>query len=283
MNQIDKIFKIKKPVIGMLHLDYLEGKKFQGVDYVIKQALKDIKSLQDGGIDGILIENWKEESLGEFVSNQTAKTFKSVVEKLTKYIKVPFGINVLNNDYKVAFSVAKLTGASFVELDVFVDKVKSNFVNNTSAIVNPFVIDPKPERIWAYAKSIGAENIPLFVFVQPKHYKMLEKGKSMEKSAQQAVKAGASALLVTKETGTAPTLDLIRRAKDIVGDTPVGIGSGFSAENAEEYLAVADFAIVGTSLKINNETDNSVDIEKVKELMKIVKALELDTSFSLIV
>jgi predicted TIM-barrel enzyme len=31
MNPIDKIFKVKKPVIGMLHLDYLDGENFKGV------------------------------------------------------------------------------------------------------------------------------------------------------------------------------------------------------------------------------------------------------------
>ncbi|MFH1863723.1 MAG: BtpA/SgcQ family protein [bacterium] len=271
--QIGGLFNKEKPIIGMLHLDYLEGRKFKGVDYVIKKALKDIKSLQDGGIDGILIENWKEESLGEFVSSQTAKAFKSIVEKLVKYIKVPFGINVLNNDYKVAFSAAKLTGASFVELDVFVDKVKSAFVNNTSAIANPFVIDSKPERIWAYAKSIGAENIPLFVFVQPKHYKMLEKGKSIEKSVKQAKENGASGILITKATGTAPTLDLIKRAKKAAGSLSVGIGSGFGIENVKDYLRVVDFAVVGTSIKVGGKTDNPVDRNKVKKLIGEVKKL----------
>lgn len=274
MNQIDKIFKTKKPIIGMLHLDYLEGKNFEGIDNVIQKALKDINALQDGGIDGILIENWKEFSVGEFVTWETAKNFTQVVEELAKHITVPFGINVLNNDYKVAFSVAKLTEASFIELDVFVDKVKSNFENNTNAMEKPFVIDPKPDEMWAFAKSIGAEKIPIFAFVQPKHYIMLEQGKTMEESTKQAIDAGASAILITKATGFAPTIELIQKAKSASGDIPVGIGSGFSAENAKEYLHVADFAIVGTSIKKGRETDNPVDIEKVKELMGIVNKLQ---------
>lgn len=273
MNQIEKIFKVKKPIVGMLHLDYLEGKHFKGTSYVIKNALADIDALQKGGVDGILIENWKEESLGEFVSQKTAKNFTKVVKELAKHIHIPFGLNVLNNDYKVAFSVAKSTGASFIELDVFVDKVKSNFVNNAGAIANPFVIDPKPKEMWKFAKSIGAENIPLFVFVQPKHYTMLEKGKSIEESTKQAIKNGASAVLVTKATGFAPTIELIKRTKRAAGGTPVGIGSGFSADNAKDILPFVDFAVVGTSIKVDNVTDNPVDIEKVGNLMKKAKNL----------
>ena len=271
MSQLDKIFKIKKPVIGMLHLGYLEGENFKGIEFVIEKALTDIKALQEGDIDGILIENWKEFSVGEFVSGQTAKNFKEVVQKLSKVIKIPFGINVLNNDYKVAFSTAKLAGAYFIDMDVFVDKVKSNFVNNTNAMERPFVIDPQPDEIWAYAKSIGAENIPLFVFVQPKHYIMLEPDKTIEESTKQAIKNGAAAVLVTKATGFAPTVDLIKRVKQVAGDIPVGIGSGFSVENAKEFLPVIDFAVVGTALKIGGETDNPVDTSKVSALMSVVK------------
>ncbi len=270
MNQIEKIFKIKKPIIGMLHLDYLEGNMFKGIDFVIQKALKDIEALQNGGINGILIENWKEESIGEFVSEETAKNFRDVVREISKHIEVPFGINVLNNDYKLAFSAAKLTGASFVELDVFVDKVKSDFRNNVNAITNPFIIDPEPKEIWNYARSIGVSGVPLFVFVQPKHYIMLEEGKTIEESTKQAIKASASAVLVTKATGFAPTVDLIKRVKKVAGTTPVGIGSGFSTDNAKDFLKVVDFAVVGTSIKVGEETNNPVDIDKVKDLVKEV-------------
>ena len=274
MTTIGKIFGVKKPVIGMLHLDYLEGINFKGVEYVAKKAAKDIEALQNGGIDGILIENWKEESLGEFTSKETEKNFMAVMESLKDKINIPFGFNVLNNDYKLAFQSAKEFGGSFVELDVFVDKVQSDFENNKEAINNPFVINPKPREIWNYAKSIGAENIPLFCFIQPKHYKMLET-KTIEQSTKEAIENGASAVLVTKHTGFAPTIDLIKRAKSAAGDFPVGIGSGFSAENAKNLLPVVDFAVVGTSIKINNETDNPVDPTKVRLLMQIVQSLRI--------
>lgn len=273
MQRLRKIFDVEKPVIGMLHLDYLEGKNFKGFDYVIEKAIKDITALEKGGIDGMLIENWKEDSVGEFVSSVTAKNFSEVVYQISKHIHVPFGINVLNNDYKVAFTIAKETGTSFVELDVFVDKVKSDFKNNVNAIKKPFIINPKPEEIWRFAKSIHADTIPLFVFIQPKHYLMLEKGKSIEESAKQAIKYGASALVITKATGFAPTVDLIKKVKKVAGNIPVGIGSGFGAENAKEFLNVVDFAIVGTSIKIEQKTDNPVDELEVKKLMKIIRSI----------
>lgn len=274
MNQIDKIFKVKKSVVAMLHLDYLEGENFKGVDSVIQKALTDIKALQEGGIDGILIENWKEGSIGEFVSEETAKNFELVMAKIVPSIKIPFGLNVLNNDYKLAYSLAKKFGGSFVELDVFVDDVETDFENNAEAVKNPFQIHPDPKAIMAYAKSIGADDIPLFAFVQPKHYKMLDKEKIIQTSVKEAIENGASAVLVTKHTGFAPTVDLIKEAKSAAGDTPVGIGSGFSAENAKDFLKYVDFAVVGTSIKVDNVTDNPVDKNKVIGLMAIVRTLQ---------
>ena len=271
MKTLNQIFKIKKPIIGMLHLDYLEGENYKGNEFIVQKAINDIDALQNGGIDGILIENWKEESVGEFVSPETAKNFTKICLKIAKHTKIPFGINVLNNDYKVAFSVAKMTGAAFVELDVFVDKVKSDFSSNQNAMQHPFIINPNPIDIWDYAKNIGAEDIPLFVFVQPKHYIMLEKDKTIEESTLQAIKAGASGVLVTKATGFAPTIDLVKRVKKVSGKTPVGIGSGFNSENAKNFLKVVDFAVVGTSIKVDQETDNPVDLQKVKVLMSLVK------------
>ena len=267
-----KSFKTSKPIIGMLHIGNLLGTKgFKGVNRLVANAKKDIRALQAGGIDGILIENWKEDSIGEFVSTETAVSFSIIAQELVKHIKVPFGFNILNNDYKLALSLAALIKADFVQLDVFVDNVVSDFKYSEISSKNPFKIYPDPAKVKGYAKLVGIPNIPIFAFIQPKHYKLLEKNKPIEKSAKQAKKAGASALLVTKETGFAPTKELLKKAKEGAKSIPVGIGSGFSSKNAKEYLKVVDFAIVGTSIKKNGITDNPVDEGKVRELMSIVK------------
>lgn len=275
MINLIKVFRTKTPVIGMLHIDSLLGtKEYKGLDYLVNRARKDIEALEGGGIDGILIENWKEDAVGAFVAPETATSFAVVTYEIAKHIRVPFGINVLNNDYKVALSVASLTGASFVQLDVFIDHVMSDFQYSPMASQNPFEVHVDTDDIQTYAQKLEAEDIPLFVSIQPKHYRLLEQRKTIEESAKQAVAAGTSGLLVTKETGVAPTLELIKRAKSAVPDTPVGIGSGFSSKNAEKYLSIADFAIVGTSTKVDGVTDNPVDPARVKELMSVVRNIQ---------
>jgi len=272
-NILNKIFNLNKPIIGMLHLDILLGSpEYKGLDYVVNKAKKDIDALQRGGINGILIENWKENSIGPFVQQETTASFAVVAYELSKYIKVPFGINVLNNDYKTALAVAALTNASFIQMDVFVDYVKSNFTFSQKGKKTPFKIKVDPKDVHNYARRLGLEKIPIFVFIQPKHYKMLEKNKTIEESTKQAFKEGAAGVLITKSTGFEPSLELIKKAKSVAGNMPVGIGSGLSIENAKEYLSIADFAIVGTSIKVNGITNNPVDKERVKKLMKAVSS-----------
>ena len=274
MKATNKIFESEKPIIAMLHVGCLLGtKEYQDIKDLAKSIKRDIEALQKNGVNGMLIENWQEDSVGEFVAPETAVSLTYVINEIVENIKVPFGINVLNNDYKVALSLAKIFNADFVQLDVFVDDVQSDFVHSPIASKNPFEIKTDPKAIHDYADKIGAQGIPIFSFIQPKHYKMLDPNKSIETSARQAVKAGASALLITKATGSAPTIDLIKRAKSAAGNTPVGIGSGFSVENASEFIPFVDFAVVGTSIKNDGNTDNPVDGRRVKALMYEVKKL----------
>ena len=56
-----KLFGVKKPIIAMLHLDPLPGdprwRYGDTMESVVQHALADLKALQDGGVDGILISN----------------------------------------------------------------------------------------------------------------------------------------------------------------------------------------------------------------------------------
>lgn len=258
--EMQEILHVKKPVIAMLHLQALPGEPgFNSMDQVRIKALEDLSRLQNGEVNGILIENWKSDYASPFAPPETAIGFLDIITELQSEISVPFGINVLNNDYRTSFDIASKTRASFVQLDVLVDRVVSEFSYSQYVKDHPFEVNV----------------VPMYVFIQPKHYRMVDPNKTIEESATEAVKAGANGFIVTKATGHAPTIDLIRKVKEQVGDlVPVGIGSGFSRENAALFLPEIDFAIVGMDLKFNRITDNPVDENAVIELMTIVKEFQ---------
>ena len=261
-------FNKKKFIIGMIHLDYLQGQSgFKGMDFVIKKALEDLKSLESGGVDAIIVENWKDNTYGPFVDSSTSKCMMEVTKTIVQKTKLPVGINVLPNDYKVAFAIAKACGTKFVQLDVFVDKVKTDYSYSNA---KPFEIKVNLKEFKEYRKKMDAEKILLFATIQPKHYKMLEK-KSIQQSAKEAIKNGAEVIVVTGEvTGKAPVPKKVKMVKKAVGDkVPIFVGSGLNTENAEQLLKFANGAIVGTSFKDKNF--EKVILTKVKKLVNLVK------------
>lgn len=60
--------------------------------------------------------------------------------------------------------------------------------------------------------------------------------------------------------------------KDAVPVVPVLVGSGLDEHNADAFLPLVDGAIVGTSLKVDGETRNPVDRERVERLARRFRA-----------
>lgn len=271
-----KIFGVHKPIIAMLHLQALPGQPgFVSMQRILEEAKNDLKNLQDGGVNGILIENWREDSHISETKNETVNAMKEVIVLLKPFFHIPFGINVLNNDYKATFFLAKETHAAFVELDVFTDHVRSDFHYSAIGKDQPFEIYVDVNDVTEERKKYHMEKIPLLVFIQPKHYIMLDPDKRIEQSAQEAVFAGADGLIITKATGVAPERERIKKVKESIASViPVGIGSGFSVDNARDFMKTADFVIVGSATKIDGNVDNPVDLSRVKQLMSAVRPFQ---------
>ena len=105
-----------------------------------------------------------------------------------------------------------------------------------------------PEQVIAYRARIGAERVLVLADIQVKYAEMIAP-RSLGESARAACEAGADAIVVTgTRTGEAPSPHEVLAAREGAGDCPVLVGSGLAPANARELLAVADGAIVGTSL-----------------------------------
>jgi membrane complex biogenesis BtpA family protein len=264
------LFEASKPIIGMVHLGKLaEQDGFISENAVVESARHDIDAWQRGGVNGFIIENWLEDSVRPTIPRERAKSMERVSQRLRPWIQVPFGVNVLNNDYNSAYRIAGKTGASFIQLDVLVDRVVSDFMYNDAAKKHPFTIDISAMDVRRSASKYGLPGLPILAGIHPKHYRLLDMGKTIEQSAREAQAAGVGGIVLTKATGVAPMADVFTKVRQAV-DTPLGLGSGLTAENASELLPFADFAIVGTYAKIDGVTENPVDEHRVKRLMRVV-------------
>jgi membrane complex biogenesis BtpA family protein len=252
-NKLFKIFnKDRNIIIGAIHFPPLFGyKDYPGFDVALKNALADLKAFQDGGVDGVIIENNYDIPHKIFVEKETVELMEKLGREIKKQAKIPLGVSVLWNDYKSALSIAKNIGGQFIRVPVFVDSVETDYGK----------IYANPKDVINFRKNMEAKNIALFTDIHVKHAKILE-NKSIEQSAKEAIESGSDALIVTgKWTGDAPDLKELEVVRKFVGDFPILVGSGADENNIKKLFKCASGAIVSTSLKEGKEQKGEVNVK----------------------
>ncbi|MDZ7587499.1 MAG: BtpA/SgcQ family protein [Patescibacteria group bacterium] len=246
---------MKKKIIGMIHLLALPGyQKHPGMKKVVKQALQDLKVLEKGGVDAVLVENENDHPHQIKAGPEIVAAMAQIVSEIVKKAKVPVGVEVLLNDPQASLAVAKISGSKFIRTDYFVDKMWRAKYGE---------MEINPQKLLVYKKKIKADSVKILADIQVKYAQLLGKGKTISQSTKQAIKAGADGVIVTgKVSGEAPKIKDLQEAKAAAGKFPVYVGSGFSITNAQKLLPFCDGAIVGTSLK----SKGKIDINKVKKL-----------------
>ena len=233
-----KIFKKNKNiVIGAIHLPPLLGyKDFHGLDVALKNALADLRAFEDGGVDAIIFENNYDIPHKIFVDTPIISSMTFLGEKLRKATRLPLGISVLWNDYRVALSIAKTLNLQFIRVPVFVDKVKTDYG----------IVEGEPKKVIDFRKSIRGGGIALFTDIHVKHAKLLSKH-NLITSAKLAIKNKSDAIIITgKWTGNAPAINEVKILREKVGAFPILIGSGADDHNAKSLFQFANGAIVST-------------------------------------
>jgi hypothetical protein len=259
----NSMFRTDKPLVGMVHLLPLPGSpRFAGdFDTVIQHALLDAHALEEGGADGIIVENFGDAPFHKYVEAHTTAAMAIVVREVVRAVSVPVGVNVLRNDAKAAMAIAATAGAQFIRVNV-----------HTGAMVtDQGILEGRADETLRYRKILDAE-VKIFADVFVKHAAPLGE-QTLEQAAKDTAYRGlADALIVSGAgTGEATDLDDVRRVKAAVSDVPIFVGSGVNAGNVAEILSVADGVIVGTSLKVDGKVENPVDVERVRKL-KVLSA-----------
>lgn len=262
MKWFKDFFGSEKAIIGMVHLRALPGSPgWDGNrDLLVKNALSDAFSLEAGGVNALMIENFSDTPYTATLSLEQSAALASMTALIKAKSSIPTGVDAAFCDYKSAFACALAAGAEFVRLAVFVDTV----------IGSSGVMYPCCGEALKYRKQIRAEHIKILADIQVKYTHNLLKSVSLEESAANAQACGADSIIVTgSHTGVATPMETIERTRKVV-DIPLIIGSGFNRQNAATQIAVADGAIVGTSLKVQGLVDQG----KVADLIAVVKGIE---------
>lgn len=259
MDGLERIFGIRKPVIAMLHFPGLPGRpRFDpvgGTHRLVDSLGRDLAVLQDAGVDGVLFCNEADLPYQLRVGAEIPAAMAAAIGRLHAELRIPFGVNILW-DAIASLALARATGARFIR-EVLTGVYESDLG----------MIEPRIGDIAGYRAAIGAEDVALFDNIAPEFSSAIG-ARSIADRARGAAFLGMDAILISGPAAGVPfEMSDLRAAKEAAPDVPVVANTGVRAERMAEIFAVADGAIVGTSLKRDGVTWNPVDPDRARRLM----------------
>jgi membrane complex biogenesis BtpA family protein len=258
VSRFRELFPAEKVLIGMIHLPPLpDYDASPGIDAIIDGAVEDLHLLRRYGFDGVLVENEYDRPHRVLAEAATVDAMTQVTKAVVNESEnCVVGCEILLNDPRASFDVARAAGAQFIRSDYFVDRM-------SRPDYGEFDIDP--EGLIDYRESIDAADVLLFADIQVKYATMLEQ-RTLAESALLASQHRADAIVVSgNATGDAPDSVALRDAKGGAA-VPVMVGSGMDPGNAQPLLKHCDGAIIGTALI----QDGRVSEEKLRAFVRAI-------------
>jgi uncharacterized protein len=262
-NALEELFPVKKPIIGVIHLQALPGAPRytgQAMRDIYAAAVADAKTLSAGGIDGIIVENASDMPFRrpEKIGPETVAALTAACLEIRAAVDTPIGITCVANGVIPALAVAKAAGARWIRANQWVNAYVAN---------EGFMNGPAPEAM-RYRAAIGAQDVRIFADVHVKFgAHAITADRSIAEQATDAEWFDADVLIATGTRTGSPTEP--REVEDVRAGTtlPVIVGSGLSPEQVPSLFGVADGAIVGQWLKRDGVWWNPVDPARVERLM----------------
>lgn len=266
MSWFSDMFGVAKPVIAMAHFPALPGTPLydekQGVQGILERVDSDLRTLLKEGVHGILFCNEGDRPYALKADLEAVAVMSAVIAQLAPRDR-PFGVDFLW-DAKAPIAIAKATGAHFVR-EVFTGVYESDMG----------LWSPDAAALLRYRRAIDAQNVRLLFNIVPEFASSLGSRTVSAVARSAVVSSLADAILVSGPmAGAVADVGAIREVRDILPpDIPVVVNTGVRADNVEEYLEVADGAIVGSYFKIDGYTWNPVDPDRVRTLMSVVNRI----------
>lgn len=263
MELLHRLFGTEKPLIGMCHLLALPGRPRHdavgGLDRIVEALAFDVRLLQEAGVDGLLFCNEHDIPYSTSVGVEAATAMAAAIGRLRAEIRIPFGVDLLW-DARATLAVARATGAVFVR-EVFTGVYESDMG----------LFAPDFGALAAFRHDIGADGVAIFANITPESSRSVS-NRPVPDRARGAVYMGVDVLLISGQAaGVAAEMDDLSAAKAAVPDFPVLANTGVTHDNVASVLAVADGAIVGTSLKEGGSTWNRVDPQRAARMVSLVR------------
>ena len=260
---LQNTFGTHKPIIAMVHFPPLPGApRFAadlGMDGIVEAAAADLNQLQEAGVDAVMFGNEGDRPYQLTAPPEGLAAMAAAIGRLKPQLTVPFGVNYLWDPVaSVALGVA--TGAAFAR-EIFTGVYESDMG----------VWQPDAANALRLRHNLGRDDMPLLFNINAEFASPLG-NRSIAARAQSAVFSSlADVILVSGPmTGQPATASDLRVVKEAV-EVPVFANTGVTIDNVRDTLAIADGVVIGTHFKVDGDTWNAVDGERVKRFMDVVR------------
>ena len=263
------LFNVSKPVIGVVHLKPLPGNPLhymrgQSFEDILVDALDDTRKLIEGGVDGVIVENFMDIPFSEkIVDPETISAFTTILWEVKKVVKkhgLPIGINLLRNSGLEAARIACTLGIDFIRVNAYYEPILSaeGYLRPIAREIQVFL-----------KKSVCSTRV--FADINVKHSKPLLDLVLAAKELEERSLADALIVSGSRTGSETPAWKVYIVRKNT--KRPIIVGSGVSDKNIGLYWRIADGFIIGTYFKEKGVVTNSVDTNRVRKLMSIVNML----------
>jgi membrane complex biogenesis BtpA family protein len=264
MSWTEELFKVKKPIISMLHLQPLPGDpKFTRNDSmkrVVELARNDLHAIQEGGVDGIIFSNEFSLPYQRQMSFVTPSAMARVIGELMSEISLPYGVDCIS-DGLASIELAAAVDAAFIR-----GTFSGVYVGDGGFYNNDF------SHLIRRKHALGLEDLKMLYFLNPESDVNLDTRKLPEIAKSLMFKAAPDALCVSgSASGQGVTDELLASVKQAVPDSLVFANTGCNVNTIAAKLEICDAAVVATTFKFDGYLYNAVDVNRVKEFMAKVK------------
>ncbi len=252
-----------KPLIAMAHVPALPGTPLydrMGMAAVVDHVRRDVNVLVQAGFDAILFCNENDRPY-ELDAGPESSAFMARVASECRPDRIPYGVDFLW-DPKIALAAAVAADAHFVR------EVTSGVWESDMGLWNTNCAKTLRER-----RRLDRDDLGVFMNITPEFASAIGSRPAPTVARSTAVSSLADAILVSGPmAGAQPAVDAVQAVRDAVpDDVPVLLNTGAKSETIREFLQCADGAIVGSALKVDGYTWNSVDPSRATQFVETAR------------
>ncbi|MCF8368864.1 MAG: BtpA/SgcQ family protein [Bacteroidales bacterium] len=254
-----------KPLIACVHLLALPGAPlYEGsLQKVIDFALNETTTLVNGGINNLIIENFRDIPFYPgLLPPETIASFSIVAHEIKKTFNGVIGINALRNDALTALSIAHAIDAAFIRVNV----------HTGAMLTDQGIIHGEAYKTLRQKHALCPE-VKIFADVSVKHATPIGTPDIVRETKDTVERGMADAVIVSgKSTGARVNIEELTLVKKHSAK-PVLVGSGTAVENLPDLFPFADGFIVGSYFKKDGLAENSIDSERLSHFMETYNTL----------